>query len=236
MDVNGSSSKSDTNHNNNLDHLISTIKDSLVDISVELADIKKSIKKNSDCPVPNRSVSFETEETFLRFDQEIQRSTEKFNEFMNVLKKIFSNNENEIKSNLLKYYFIVLRSCFHRNLMINLSWNKYKDKLAVNSTLIFQAIQLSGSAVDSLSTEFDRQNILHKEFRKFEDSCRTRRGKMEKGDYILTKHSFLFLMFISVKSNPNEKPGEHSSDLLGVNPIGNQNSNNGKSKLVLFYK
>lgn len=178
MDLNLSSSESDTNNNNNkMEHLISTIKDSLVDISVELADIKKSIKKNSERTVPNRLVSIESEVNFLRFDQEIQQNTEKFNEFMNVLEKIFSNNENEIKSNLPKYYSIVLRSCFNRNLMNMLSWNKYKDKLAVNSTRIFEAIQLSGSAVDSLSTEFDRRNILHKEFRKFKDSCRSRKGK-----------------------------------------------------------
>lgn len=72
MDLNLSSSESDTNNNNNkMQHLISTIKDSLVDISVKLADIKKSIKKNSERTVPNRLVSIESEVNFLRFDQKI---------------------------------------------------------------------------------------------------------------------------------------------------------------------
>lgn len=195
MDVNGSLSEFNTNNNNdnsNVLHLISTIKDSLVDISVELADIKKNIRKTSERTVPNCSVSSESKENFLRFDEEIQQNTEKFDEFKNILSKIFTNNENEIKSNLPKYYFIVLRSCFKRNLMNHLSWNKYNDKLAVSSTRIFQAIQHSGSVVDSLSTEFDRKNILHKEFRKFKDSCRARKGKLKKGDLISANIHFSF--------------------------------------------
>lgn len=230
MDVNESTSESVANNNNKLEDLFSTIKDSLVDISVELADIKKSIKKNSEPAAPNRSVSFESEETFLRFEQEIQRSTEKYNEFTIVLKKIFSNNENEIKSNLPKFYSIVLRACFNRNLMQNLSWNKYKEKCAVNSTRIFQAIQHSGSAVDSLSMGFDRQKILHKEFKKFKDSCRARKGKLEKGDFVFAHYSFWFSMFISVKSDANPKRNEGDSlDLLDIDSMEYQNSNAGKS-------
>lgn len=170
-----------TNNNSNNNEFeriatdISTIKNSLVDVAVELADLKNHIKKNSQNTVLKRSLScFESIETFLDFNQEIENNDEKITEFLSVLKNIYSNNQNEIKSSLAKYYSMVLRSCFDRKMVCNITWKKYNGKFAVGSTRILQAIQLSGSEVDSLSTEFDRQNILRKELQKYKDSCRLR--------------------------------------------------------------
>lgn len=160
--------------NQTINQNILSIKNSLVDIHVELADIKKVLKNQQPKTI---SVScFDSKESFLKFNTEIESDEQKKENFMNVLKNIFTNNQSEIKSSIAVYYKLVLRACFDKKLVHELTWNKYKGKLAIANTRIFQAIQHSGSEVDNLSTEFDRQNALHKEFSKYKDSCRVRRG------------------------------------------------------------
>lgn len=155
---------------------ISAIKTSIVDIAVEIADLKKCVKHQQP-NVPKSIVStFESKESFISFNAEIERDTEKFDNFVNVFKTIFANNQSEIRSNLSQYYKLVLRTCFNKKLILEFTWNSFRGKLAVGCTWISRAIQLSGLEVDSLSTEFDRQNILHKEMSKYKDACRLRKG------------------------------------------------------------
>lgn len=141
----------------------SEFKNVLVDMTVELSELKKHVKNSKPLDSVNSFSSFETSNSFLDFNFEIERDKDKFNEFMNVLETIYSNNQNEIRNDLSKYFNLVLRACFGKQLINELSWNKYKEKFAIGSTRVFQAIQLSGVKIDGLSTEFDRLKILRKQ-------------------------------------------------------------------------
>lgn len=145
---------------------VSEIKNVLVDITVEMSEIKKHVKKSQPLVSQNIFSTFETLDSILNFNNEIEQNTDKFNEFMNVLNTIYTINQIEIRNDLSKYFNIALRACFGKQLINELSWNKYKGKFAIGSTRICQAVQLSGVKVDALSTEFDRIKILQKQFAK----------------------------------------------------------------------
>lgn len=172
----------DTNSNNccgNIVEDILTIKNSLIDISVELASIKKSLG-NQQINVTESVVSiFRSKDEFINFNSEIESNKEKFDNFVKVLRNIFSNNRSEIQSDLAKFFYFILRACFDKTMIRELTWNKYKGKLAIGISRIFDAIQLSGLVVDNLSIEFDRRNILRKQFNKFKDAARLRKGNIK---------------------------------------------------------
>lgn len=155
---------------------ISEIKNALIELTVELADLKKTIKKSQPTNSTNLFSSIEPTDSFIQFNREIENDPNKLEKYKSVLKSVFTNNQNEIRSGLSTYFGLVLRACFAKKLMNELSWNKYKGKIAVGISRVFQAIQISGLEVDGLSTEFDRINILRKEFNKYKDCSRPRKG------------------------------------------------------------
>lgn len=163
--------------NNNIaedNSILSAIRDSLVNIAVDISDIKKRLK---DQPVISSLPTIDSVQSFEAFNNEIERDTNRFDNFMSVLKNIANNNHGEVQSNLPKYFKLVLRACLNKKCLPDLTWKPYK-KHAIYTSRIVQAILLSATEVDQMSTEFDKQNILHKEFKRYKDASRTRRSKL----------------------------------------------------------
>lgn len=162
---------------------IQAIKKCLIDFTANMIEIKQEMKQRYKCLENSNQTKnslFEklnSIENFEKFDKEITDQSESFNDFMQVLNKIYSLNEVSIKKSMNIYFKVVLNAVFSKILIQKISWAKFRDNFSVKDTKIIHAIQQSGSIIDPLSTEHDRMKTLQTEFRKCKDAKRTRKPK-----------------------------------------------------------
>lgn len=162
---------------------IASIKKCLEVLAADFNEVKFQVKKQTELVGDIAKSSSElmqkwnTREDFNTFDDEISNVNAEFERFLEILKKLYTINANSIEKNLNKYFKTVLNALFGKNLIRDISWGKYCDKLSVKNSTVIDAIQRSGAIVDSLSTEYGRLKVLQKEFTKYKDAKRDRSTK-----------------------------------------------------------
>lgn len=159
---------------------IACIKKCLVDLAADMCEVKNQVKKQTE--IADKTAKHDdklvqqwnTREEFEKFSEEINNESAKFDGFVEILNKLYKFNSNTIKNDLSKYFRIVLNAVFGKNVVKEISWNKYGGNLSIKNSMVIDAIQRSGVLVDSLTTEYGRFKLLQKEFSKFKDAKRIR--------------------------------------------------------------
>lgn len=151
---------------------VGLIKNTLVDINVEIACLKDVISKRP--PTAASSNKFKTTDDFAKCDSAIRNDKDEFDSF-------FANLQHSVDINskawqdMCKYFKSILQNFFENEIFDNLVWKPYGAKMAIGGSRVVDAIQLSALKIDALSTEANRRQVLQTVFRKHKDACRPRR-------------------------------------------------------------
>lgn len=201
---------------------LTCIKKCLVDLAANVTEMKDHMKQQTEIVLKKAkydsglAVQISTRQEFDKFDDEISKEREKFDNFVEILNKLYVCSESSIKSNLSMFFKTVLNAIFSKDLFKTISWAKYGDKISIKSSTIVDAIQRSGSFVDNMTTEYNRLKILQKEFSKCKDAKRVRSSKRtaiateaSKFPIILFNHSMIglttiFFVFPGINSDTIE--------------------------------